>query len=264
MKLTIGWPSISPNAPSWKTATVAPRVASTREQEAEGRGQRHQDRAEHDHQQEERQPDHDGQVDRQRVAEPLGHVGRDRGQAGDPDRRCRSRSSMPAWPSRRSVSRSSVRGVVRAGRRGDQDLRAGARRSFVRDDLGVGDVVLAGGPARRPRRTPRRGRPSAMSRPSTTTSSGPSRPGPNASAIRSDALRCVVSRRRGAVGRERQVQVLAAGSRGRRGRPRPASTTATGARPTKRAQRTPLLRILPSLVALRVVACGPGRRRPWT
>ena len=29
MKLTIGWPSIRPNAPSWKTATVAPRVAST-------------------------------------------------------------------------------------------------------------------------------------------------------------------------------------------------------------------------------------------
>ena len=29
MKLTIGWPSISPKAPSWKTATVAPRVAST-------------------------------------------------------------------------------------------------------------------------------------------------------------------------------------------------------------------------------------------
>ena len=29
MKLTIGCPSIRPNAPSWKTATVAPRVAST-------------------------------------------------------------------------------------------------------------------------------------------------------------------------------------------------------------------------------------------
>jgi hypothetical protein len=29
MKLTIGWPSISPKAPSWKTATVAPSVAST-------------------------------------------------------------------------------------------------------------------------------------------------------------------------------------------------------------------------------------------
>ena len=29
MKLTIGWPSMMPNAPSWKTATVAPRVAST-------------------------------------------------------------------------------------------------------------------------------------------------------------------------------------------------------------------------------------------
>ena len=29
MKLTIGWPSIRPSAPFWKTATVAPRVAST-------------------------------------------------------------------------------------------------------------------------------------------------------------------------------------------------------------------------------------------
>ncbi len=29
MKLTIGWPSIRPNAPSWNTATVTPSVAST-------------------------------------------------------------------------------------------------------------------------------------------------------------------------------------------------------------------------------------------
>ena len=29
MKLTSGWPSTNPPQPSWKTATVAPRVAST-------------------------------------------------------------------------------------------------------------------------------------------------------------------------------------------------------------------------------------------
>ena len=127
MKLTIGWPSIRPNAPSWKTATVAPSVASTREQEAEGRGQRHQDRAEDEHQQHEREPDDDGEIDRQSVAEPLGDVGRDRGQSGDPD--LRRGLLLDRRPGPRAGPRAGPRSRVSSGRRtrGDQDLGSACR-----------------------------------------------------------------------------------------------------------------------------------------
>ena len=95
-----------------------------REQEAQGCGQRHQDRAEDDHQQDERQPDHHGQVDRQRVGELLRHVGRDRGQAGDADRRVGLvlEAGLAVAELCEQVLRA---GVVRAVRRRDQDLRAG-------------------------------------------------------------------------------------------------------------------------------------------
>ena len=36
MKLTIGWPSTSPNMPSWKTATVDAERGEHRQQEARG------------------------------------------------------------------------------------------------------------------------------------------------------------------------------------------------------------------------------------
>ena len=251
MKLTIGWPSIRPNAPSWKTSTVAPRVASTESRKPEGRGQRDQDRAEHEHQQHERQPDHDGEVDRQRVGEPVGDVGLDGGQPGDSDRRRRCSSSMSAWPSRRSVSRSSVAGVVRAGRRGDQDLRAGAGLVHCRrpgrsrrpsapaaqaHDVAEGAWRSAVG-----RRRDRRRRAAAE----------PRGPGRTPRLIRSEALRCVVS----------ADAVLSLGS----ARCRSLQREGEGAEADddqqddgdrcacrrQRAQRTPLLRIRPSCVALR-------------
>ena len=134
------------SAPSWKTATVAPRVASTESRKPRvavsgTRIERNTSISSRN-----ASPTTTREVDRQRVAEPLGHVGGDRGQPGDAGRGA-GLGLDAGLPVAQRVSRSSVAGVVRAGLRRDQDLRAGA--GLVRaDDLGVGDVVLAGGPRR--------------------------------------------------------------------------------------------------------------------
>ena len=130
-------------------------------------------------------------------------------------------------------------GVVGAGGRGDQHLRAGAPL-VLRDDLGVDDAVLAGRPTRSRRRTPRARSAAGTSRPSTTTSSGRVAAGAEGAGdqVGGPAL--------GGVG----AAVLSVGKArcrdcsGSAIAPRPtttSTTTATGARPTSRAQRTPLL-----------------------
>ena len=66
MKLTIGCGfEMSPNQPCWKIATVRTEGREHAEQEAERRGQRNQDRAEHQEQQDECKADHYGKVGHQ-------------------------------------------------------------------------------------------------------------------------------------------------------------------------------------------------------
>ena len=108
-------------------------------------------------------------------------------------------------------------GVVRAGARRDLHERAGGRRGDVAvlvvrrvggDDLGVDDVVLLGRPVGDVAERRAAASSSAMSRPSTTTSSGPSRPGAERVGDQVGGLALRGVGRRGAVGREREVQVL--------------------------------------------------------
>ena len=74
-----GRPGCRPGRPRRR----APIDARDAEQEAGGRLDRHEDRAEHDHQQQQREPDDDRDVLRQRGAELVGGVDVQRRRAGD-------------------------------------------------------------------------------------------------------------------------------------------------------------------------------------
>ena len=62
-----------------------------RQHEADGCREGHEDRAEDEHEEDERQPDDDGEVGQERALELLGDVGLDRGEAGDADADSRAR-----------------------------------------------------------------------------------------------------------------------------------------------------------------------------
>ena len=72
--------------PHWNTATVAPTLRGERQQEADRGLQRHDERAEHRHQQDHREADDDEHERDERAAEPVRDVDLHRGRTGDRDR----------------------------------------------------------------------------------------------------------------------------------------------------------------------------------
>ena len=76
-------PSGPASQPSWKTSTRMPYAAATRQQVEQDRLDRDDDRVEGDEHQQERQPEHEDEDQRDAVGVDLGDVDRERGIAGD-------------------------------------------------------------------------------------------------------------------------------------------------------------------------------------
>ncbi len=204
------------------------------EQEAGGGLERHQDAAEHEQQQYQREADHHDQIGEQRGGQLVGHVDVHRSRAGDVDA-----GSGGLVPSVGQVSKVvhevDGRRVVRT-RRWE---RAGRRRCHRRRSAALASrMPRQRSPPGRPGSARRRAAGSPAPVRSATITKGPLVPGPNESLIASYAARCVVPG--SAVASEGMPRRRSVAGMARMPRPATAAiSSGTRRRTTNRPQRSP-------------------------